>query len=200
MVGGEVPIPSTTLGETTAVQGFLFQEFGIRLDIRATVGKSGAIALEVASSIIRPSVALSVSDVPGFTVQSVQTTARVYSGQSLVLGGLLDFEESLEERRLPVIGAFPLFRWRRKSRSERELLFVISPRLVDIEPAEPVEKAEPIIPLDPVRLDLPDLRWPEDRDGWRDRFSPPVLSPEGVPPEFLREPESDTPDEEDEGG
>ena len=188
VVGGEVPIPSTAVNDVTAVQGFLFQEFGIRLDIRATVGEKGAIALEVSSSIIRPSVALSVSNVPGFTIQSVQTTARVHSGQSLVLGGLMDFEESLEERRLPFLGKIPLFRWRRKSRSERELLFIISPTLVEIGPVLPRSAAAP---PDPDSIKLPELPWPGDRDDWRNEIKPPMRTPEGVPEEFLKKPPPD---------
>ncbi len=184
VVGGEIPVPTTTVGEVAAVQGFFFQEFGVRLNIRPTVDSRGVITLEVSPSIIRPSVALGVSAVPGFTVQSVHTTARVHAGQSLVIGGLLDFEETLEERRLPVLGKIPIFRWRRRSRAENELLFVISPRLVDI---EPIEAGEPIPPLDGERLELPELEWPEDRDDWRDEFDPRSLGPEGAPVDFLRQ-------------
>ncbi len=184
VVGGEVPIPSTTVGQVTAVQGFFFQEFGVRLDIRPTVTDEGMITLEVSSSIIRPSLELSVSNVPGFSVQSVHTTARVAAGQSLVIGGLLDFEESLEERRVPILGKLPLFRWRRRNRAESELLFMISPRLVEAQPAS----APPTPPLDPQRLELPQLPWPAARDDWREPFDPRPLGPEGVPSEFLRPP------------
>lgn len=185
VVGGEVPIPTTTVGQVTAVQGFFFQEFGVRLDIRPTVTDEGMITLEVSSSIIRPSLELSVSNVPGFSVQSVHTTARVAAGQSLVIGGLIDFEEGLEERRVPVLGKLPLFRWRRRSRAESELLFMISPRLVETPPAS----APPAPPLDPERVELPQLPWPDSRDDWREPFDPRPLGPEGVPPELLRRPE-----------
>ncbi len=153
LVGGEIPIPITTLSQANSVQGFSFQDFGVRLDIRPTVDEEGVIALEVAPSIIRPSPGLAVGGVPGFQVQSVQTTARVSAGQSLVLGGLLSFEEGFEESRLPVLGKYPLFRWRRKSRQQQELLFVITPRLVASGPA-------PVGPIEPARaeeIELPQL-------------------------------------------
>jgi len=75
-----------------------------------------------------------VEGVPGFQVQSVQTTARVRADQSLILGGLLSYEESLDEQKVPILGSIPvlapLFTWKQKQRVERELLFVITPRLM----------------------------------------------------------------------
>ena len=129
------------------------------------------IALEVLPSIIRRSIALGVGDVPGFQVQSVQTTTRVQSGQSLVLGGLLSFEEGLEQRKIPGLGWLPgLGRWQRKTRSERELLFIISPRIIAtpraVAPQPPVEMPD----LEAVAL--PELEWPEERRRWRDDFEP----------------------------
>ncbi|HEV7669346.1 MAG TPA: pilus assembly protein N-terminal domain-containing protein [Thermoanaerobaculia bacterium] len=186
LVGGEIPIPITTLSQANSVQGFSFQDFGVRLDIRPTVDEEGVIALEVAPSIIRPSPALAVGGVPGFQVQSVQTTARVSAGQSLVLGGLLSFEEGFEESRLPVLGKSPLFRWRRKSRQQQELLFVITPRLVASGPT-------PAVPVEPARgeeINLPTLDWLGGEEGApRCVVEPvPTLDANGLPPGFRREP------------
>ncbi len=182
VVGGEVPIPTTTLGDTTAVQGFRFQEFGVRLDIRPAIDEDDVITLEVSPSIIRPEFALSVSNVPGFTVQSVQTTARLYAGQTLVIGGLLDFEETVDERRLPLLGKIPIFRWKRRSRAQSELLFVISPRLVELE--EPASPAEPVKPPPEENVGLPELEWPDGREKWRNPFDPDSLGADGLPPTF----------------
>src|SRR6185295_1078721 len=170
LVGGEVPIPITTLSTTNSVQGFAFQDFGVRLDIRPTVDELGVIALEVAPSIIRPSPSLGVGGVPGFQVQSVQTTARVSAGQSLVLGGLLSFEEGFEESRLPGLGKWPLFRWRHKTRHQQELLFVITPRLMASGPA-------PVVPIEPARgeeIGLPHL------DGLGEEGAPRCVEPDPV--------------------
>ncbi len=186
VVGGEVPIPTNVVNQVASVQGFFFQDFGVRLDIRPTVVKDGIIALEASPSIIRRSVSIGVGDVPGFSVQSVQTTARVQTGESLVLGGLLTFEEGLEERSIPGLGWLPgLGRWRRKSRNETELLFVISPRIVETPRSD--EPAEPIEMPDLEEVAPPELDWPEDRDGWRDEFEPQEARPDGVPASFIPE-------------
>jgi Flp pilus assembly secretin CpaC len=170
VVGGEVPIPTTAVGQVAAVQGFAFQTFGVRLAIRPTVADTGLITLEVAPSIVRPVPGLGNKDVPGFEVQTVQTTARVKAGESLLLGGLLTFVESEEERGIPILSRIPvlgyLFKWKKKIREEKELLFVMSPRLVSEQGLD-----RPI--------DLPGL---ETRDQSLDRqLSPQELRPEGLP-------------------
>jgi Flp pilus assembly secretin CpaC len=184
LVGGEIPIPSTAVGQVTTVQGFTFQSFGVQLDIRPTVDEEGVVALEVSPSIIRPSPGLAVGGVPGFQVQSVQTTARVPAGQSLVLGGLLSFEERLEESRVPWLGKLPLFRWRRNSRQEQELLFVITPRLLAM-PAEP--PAAPVPPAGAEDVALPALEPSKDSERWHEVPTPGVLAPDGLPPGFRRD-------------
>lgn len=131
MVGGEIPIPGAITSQGNVESGFSFQQFGVRLDIRPTVGDDGKIALEVAPSIVNPSLTLGNGDVPGFTIQRVETTAVVGAGESLVLGGLLTSKDSLEERGIPVLQNFPLFRWQRKVTQNTELLFLITPRIIE---------------------------------------------------------------------
>ncbi len=176
-VGGEVPIPTTSVNQVTSQQGFSFQNFGIRLDIRPTVDRDGVVTLEVAPSIVRPNAGLSVGGVPGFEVQTVQTTARVAAGQSLVLGGLLSFEESLEQRGLPGLQRVPLFRWTNRDHREKELLFVITPQLVGYS-SEPAREAE-----------VGPMEWPEERGDWIENLPPPTYAPEGIPPSFVAAPE-----------
>lgn len=183
VVGGEVPIPTTAANQVATFQGFFFQDFGVRLDIRPTVSGGDMVALEVAPSIVNPAPGASVGGVPGFSVQSVTTTARVQAGQSLLIGGLLAFNEGLEDRRVPGLGKIPLFRWKRKSRSERELLFLITPRLVKIRSET---RADAVVdPTPDLRdIELPELRWPEDRRHWRDSFEPSWTPADGIPQSF----------------
>jgi hypothetical protein len=184
LVGGEVPIPTTSANQVSTFSGVFFQDFGVRLDIRPTVTGGDLIAMEVAPSIVRVAPGLAVGGVPGFQVQSVTTTARVRAGQSMLIGGLLSFEDGIEQKRVPGLGALPLFRWKRNTRQERELLFLITPRLVD---TEPVAQDEPVVtPPDASTLGLPELDWPRASR----RFSaaePGTVRPDGAPSHFVRE-------------
>ncbi len=178
LVGGEVPIPTTAVNQVTTVQGFFFQDFGVRLDIRPTVDASGIVTLEVAPSIVKPDSGLGVGQVPGFQIQTVETTARVEAGQSLVLGGLLSFDESLEQRGLPGLQKIPLFRWKNRTHSEQELLFIITPQLMGTS-SDAAQAAK-----------LPDsLEWPEDRGEWLESMPAPEYGPDGIPPSFSNAPE-----------
>jgi Flp pilus assembly secretin CpaC len=180
LVGGEVPIPTAAANQVSTFQGVFFQDFGVRLDIRPTVDANGIVTLEVEPSIIRPDSGLAVGGVPGFQIQRVQTVARVAAGESLVLGGLITFEESLEQRGLPGLQKVPIFRWKNREHDEQELLFVITPTIVGVA-------------SDAARdATLPALEWPEDRGEWIEAMPPLVYDVDGVPPSFVAEPEPAT--------
>jgi pilus assembly protein CpaC len=172
LVGGQVPIPTTTSNQVSTFQGVFFQSFGVRLDIRPTVDPNGIVTLEVAPSIIRPDGGLAVGGIPGFQIQTVETVARVVAGESLVLGGLLTFEEGVEQRGLPGLQKIPLFRWKNRTHQEQELLFVITPRLMG-NSSEAAKQA-----------DLPSLEWPEDRGQWIEAMPTLKYGQDGVPPSF----------------
>jgi pilus assembly protein CpaC len=177
LVGGEVPIPTATANSVSTFRGVFFQDFGVRLDIRPTVDRDGVVTLEVAPSIIRPDGGLTVAEVPGFSVQTVQTTARVDAGETLVLGGLLSFQESVDQHGLPGLQRIPLFRWKYRTHAEKELLFVITPRLVGY--GSDAAREAQVGPLD----------WPEDRGEWIDNLPAPEYSEDGIPPSFVPAPE-----------
>jgi Flp pilus assembly secretin CpaC len=177
LVGGEVPIPTTAANQVSTFQGVFFQDFGVRLDIRPTVDRHGVVTLEVAPSIVRPDAGLAVSQIPGFQVQTVETTARVEAGQSLVLGGLISFEEAIEQRGLPGLQKIPLFRWKNRTHQEKELLFVITPQLVGYSSAAAAE------------AEVGPLAWPEERDDWTDDLPALRYEQDGVPPSFAPAPE-----------
>lgn len=180
LVGGEVPIPTATSNQVATFQGVFFQDFGVRLDIRPTVDANGIVTLEVAPSIVRPDGGLAVGAVPGFQIQTVQTVARVAAGESLVLGGLLTFEEGIEQRGLPGLQKVPLFRWKNKTHTEQELMFVITPRIVGVS-------------SDAARdATLPSLEWPEDRGEWIEAMRPLEYEVDGVPESFAPAPEPAT--------
>jgi len=131
LVGGQVPIPTSIANQIAVQTSFNFQQFGVRMDIRPTVDDQGVIALEVVPSIVSPTTSLGNNNVPGFRIQRVETTARVKNGESLVLGGLISSNQSLEDRRVPGLGWLPLFRATGTTNENTELVFLITPRLMD---------------------------------------------------------------------
>src|SRR5262249_6826687 len=88
--GGEqaIPVPAG-LGQV----GIQFEEFGTRLNFIPVVLGNGRIHLEVEPevSVLNPDSGTTISGatVPGRTTQRVRTTVEIESGQTLVIGGLI---------------------------------------------------------------------------------------------------------------
>jgi pilus assembly protein CpaC len=135
LAGGEIPIPiSQGLGAVSVE----FRQYGISLSYTPTVLSDGRISLRV-----RPEVSQLTSDgavqingttIPALTTRRAETTLELGSGQSMVIGGLLQNSHNNAIERTPGLGNIPilgaLFRSNGFRRSETELMIVITPYLV----------------------------------------------------------------------
>lgn len=135
LAGGEFPIPvAQKEGEITIE----FKQFGVKLDFVPTVLAPDRISLTV-----RPEVS-DLSDngaiisngltIPALTVRRVETTVELGSGQSLVLGGLLQQGTRDAVTKLPGLGNLPvlgsLFTSTSYQRNETELVVIVTPYIV----------------------------------------------------------------------
>jgi type IV pilus assembly protein PilQ len=72
---------------------------------------------------------------PVITVRRAKSTVRVQNGQGIVIGGLLQETSSSTVSKVPILGDLPvvgkLFRSKNTSKGQRDILFVISPHLLD---------------------------------------------------------------------
>src|SRR5262249_35973300 len=75
------------------------------------------------------------ASVPGRVTQRVRTTVEIETGQTLVIGGLIQHRTDASLVRVPVLGALPfvgtLFSTKTFSDVESELVVLITPHLVD---------------------------------------------------------------------
>jgi pilus assembly protein CpaC len=135
LAGGELPIPlSQGLGAVTVE----FKQFGISLSYTPTVLSDGRISMrvrpEVSQLTFENAVTIGGTSVPGLTTRRVETTLELGSGQSMVIGGLLQNSHNNSISRTPGLGNLPvlgaLFRSNGFRRSETELVVVITPYLV----------------------------------------------------------------------
>jgi len=135
LAGGEIPIP---LAQGLGAISVEFKQYGISLAYTPTVLSDGRISLRVRPEVSQLSyesaVQISGTTVPGLTTRRAETTLELGSGQSMVIGGLIQnsHNNSIEKTpglgNLPVLGA--LFRSNGFRRSETELVIVITPYLV----------------------------------------------------------------------
>lgn len=138
LAGGELPIPTRSGGTADNGISIQYREFGVKLQVAATVLDRNRIALKVAPEVSEPDSSLSVAtggvEVPGFVVRKSDTTLMLGDGESFVIGGLfsrnvgnmVDKFPGLAE--IPVLGAF--FRSKKFDSRDKELLMVVTAHLV----------------------------------------------------------------------
>ncbi|MEP9401751.1 type II and III secretion system protein family protein [Sphingomonas sp. VNH70] len=135
LAGGEIPIPiSQGLGAVSVE----YKQYGVSLAYTPTVLADGRISMrvrpEVSQLTAAGSVQLNGTTIPALSTRRVETTVELGSGQSIVIGGLLQnsHDNSIEKAPglgdLPIIGS--LFRSNGFTRNETELVIVITPYLV----------------------------------------------------------------------
>ncbi len=139
LAGGEFPFPTIQGGAAGVGQVTVqFKEFGIRLSFVPTVTPRGTIHLvvtpEVSSLDYSNGLTVNGFTVPGLSTRRVQTEIELQSGQSFVIAGLLNNQVTEQLNKVPGIGDIPilgkLFQSRSVSKSNSELLVLVTPELV----------------------------------------------------------------------
>jgi pilus assembly protein CpaC len=166
LAGGEYPYPvvqGITGGGTGAVT-IQFQEFGVRLNFIPTITPRNTIRLQVAPEVssldFTNGVQISGFTVPALDVRKVNTEVEMSQGQSLAIGGLLDNRETQNFEKVPFIGDIPilgkLFQSISKTRSNTELLVIVTPEIIAPIPAGvPVPKLNYPESFLPPNSDIP---------------------------------------------
>lgn len=138
LVGGQQAIPMTgSFGGT----GVTFAPFGTTLNFVPIVLGNGRIYLEVSPSVSSLDAASGVtlagsSNVPGRAINMVNTTVELESGQTFVIGGLIQHAVQATVSKVPCLGDMPgmlgaFFRSTSYQDNEQEVLIIVTPWLVD---------------------------------------------------------------------
>jgi pilus assembly protein CpaC len=143
LAGGEYPFPVAQGGSGGTTITVQWKEYGVRLTFIPTITPRGTIRLQVAPEVSSLDTADSVEvdgyEVPALTVRRVKTEAELASGQSIVIGGLLDNRETESFYRVPFLADIPVlgkfFQSMSKSRTNTELVVSVTPELIDPIPA-----------------------------------------------------------------
>ena len=135
LVGGKIPIPvSNGLGSVT-VQ---YQDFGVKLKVTPTVlGNGGVdckISPEVSNLDFADAVTLNGFTIPALKISTLSTDVITQTGESIVMGGLLNRIESVNVQKIPLLGDIPilgkLFRSTSYQKSETDVVFVLTPTII----------------------------------------------------------------------
>lgn len=136
LAGGEFPVPVPSQNSNNI--SIEYKEFGVRLTLTPTVVDQNRILLKVAPEVseldFSAGIAVSGTRVPALKVRRSDTSIALASGESFIISGLLSSTNNLAVDKLPGLGDVPIlgafFRSSRLQSEERELLMIVTPRLV----------------------------------------------------------------------
>ncbi len=125
--GSQIPVTTTTAeGSTTE-----FINANLSLSVTPTIKPNGIIEIKVSANKDEP---IQVGGETGIETNSVDTTALVKDGQTLVLGGIYINEKSYPKSGIPGLRKIPILGWlfgtTRISESTDELMILITPTIM----------------------------------------------------------------------
>lgn len=145
LAGGEFPFPTLQGGGGGVGQVTIqFREFGVRIQFLPNITPRGTIRLQVTPEVSSLDYANGLVfqgfTVPGLATRRVQTEIEIESGQSFVIGGLLDNRVTETLSKIPGLGSIPmfgkLFQSRAINKNNTELLVMVTAELVRPIPAD----------------------------------------------------------------
>ena len=138
IVGQEIPV---TTGETLSAnnsnpfRSVNRQEIGVKLEVKPQINEGNAVKMEInqeVSSVFGPITSTSTDLITN--KRQIQTTVMVETGETIVLGGLIDDDVQESVKKVPVLGNIPLvgrlFKSTSTSRTKRNLIVFLRPTIV----------------------------------------------------------------------
>lgn len=141
LIGDRLLYPVVT-GTTTAGTPLFDvreQEVGVVLRVQAWADEDGNVTLDIYPqvSVVTGFLRIGESTYPQISTREVRTKIRVKSGSQIALGGLIREEETRSMQAVPILSQIPvlgeLFKHRRATKSQNELLIFLSPTIISDE-------------------------------------------------------------------
>ncbi|NLW50359.1 MAG: hypothetical protein GXY85_05885 [Candidatus Brocadiaceae bacterium] len=138
-VGSEIPFISQSIsqpGTTARSDSFEYRDVGLTLKIKPHINKHGQVVTSVLleSSQVREGEALFGAAI--IDTRKYETHLAVDSGQTIVIGGILNVEEAEIVSRVPILGHIPvlklLFSKRDRVTNTRELIAFVTPTVLRV--------------------------------------------------------------------
>jgi general secretion pathway protein D len=160
-IGSEEPIitqrEDISTGDTTRpVENIQYRDTGIILTIKPHINAGGLVSLEVSTEVSEVDEARSVGGSPAFNKTEASANLVVQDGDSIILGGLIRNRAlTLIEgvpffSKIPLIGA--LFRYKSDRKEKRELVLLLTPRVVKNREESDIVSSDYMQKLDTLKL------------------------------------------------
>ncbi len=140
-VGQEVPVQTqqqqSLQTDANILNSIEYRDTGVILQVRPRINSNQAVSLEIAQEVSRVDTSSLTTNnrlTPTFTQRKITSRVNVQSGQTVVLGGLIEDSEERGRDRVPILGEIPvlgsLFGTTSNSNTRRELIVFITPRVI----------------------------------------------------------------------
>ena len=138
VVGGEVPIPVPQVQAGVATVTIQYKLYGVVLKITPEILSEDRIRLQVSPEVssidLATQVAIGGINVPAFRTRKAQTTVTVDNGTPLIIGALVQHEQSRVVRKIPILSSIPiigqLFKHKEFKEGKTELIIVVTPYIM----------------------------------------------------------------------
>jgi general secretion pathway protein D len=144
-VGQQIPVQQISYtGLTTATTGtgtgavglssVQYLNTGVTLDVKPRVNPGGLVYLDIQQEVSNPGPPATGNVNPPINQRQLQTQVAVQSGQTILLGGMIQDTESTGNSGVPFINKVPilrdLFGSTNKTKNRTELIVLITPRVI----------------------------------------------------------------------
>ncbi len=173
LAGGELPYPVVSGAAGQATVSVQFKPFGVKLEFTGTIESDDTIRLkvfpEVSSLDFTNAVTISGFVLPAIATRHAETVVELRDGQSFGIAGLLDQRTTAQFSKVPGIGDIPilgqLFRSRSVSRTNSELIVIVTPTIVDPAATPTAAPEVPKMPIAPLEQKQFDTKIPHGNGG-----------------------------------
>jgi type IV pilus assembly protein PilQ len=128
--GARIPYETASLRGTN-VQ---FVDAILLLEVTPQITADGTIFLDIQLTKNRPDFGQAIGNLPAIQIKEAMTTVMVADGDTTVIGGVYNYESSVNRDYVPGLGRIPVLGWLFKRTAKREdrseLLVFITPTIV----------------------------------------------------------------------
>lgn len=134
LIGGSIPVPVSNDGSI----GIQWREYGVKLNIEPVVDSMDKITSRVHAEVSTLDYSHAVTEngftIPALATREADSVIHVANGMTMVIGGLLNSEDSKTVSKIPLLGNIPIlgefFKYTSTTRDKREMIILITPYLV----------------------------------------------------------------------
>lgn len=139
LAGGQFPIPVPQPSGQQSLVTIQYKQFGVSLNFKPYILDDDNIRLSVAPEVssidYSTGVVFQGTVVPGIQTRNASTVVELAQGQTLAIAGILQTQMDGTSRRIPFLGDLPylgtMFRSTSNQKTEKELIVLVTPYLVD---------------------------------------------------------------------